>query len=207
MNIVTKRHNAKYKVDRKLGVNLWGRAKSPYNLRTSRPGQHGDKPRSMSDYAKQFMAKQKIKLYYANISEKRFRRYAQEATRVKGDSSENLIGFLETRLDAVVYRMKFVPTMFASRQFINHGHVLVNGKKVNIASYSVKVGDEVSVKSSSKDIPFILSSLVDAERDIPDYIEVETKALQGKFLNIPTLSNVPYPFVADPAVVIAFYSR
>jgi small subunit ribosomal protein S4 len=204
---MTKRHSAKYKIDRRLGVNLWGRVKSPFNKRTSRPGQHGAQPKKPSDYGVQLIAKQKLKFYYANIGERQFRRIYEEAVRRDGDTSQNIIGLLETRLDAVVYRMKFVPTMFAARQFINHGHITVNGKKVNIGSYKVKVGDTIAIKPASRELEIVLNAVNSGERDVPDYIQVDHKAMEGQFLNIPKLEEVPYPVKMEPNVVVEFYSR
>ncbi len=204
---MTKRHSAKYKIDRRLGVNLWGRTKSPYNKRTSRPGQHGAQPKKPSDYGLQLIAKQKLKFYYANIGERQFRRIYEEAVRRDGDTSQNIIGLLETRLDAVIYRMKFVPTMFAARQFINHGHILVNGKKVNIASYKVKVGDTIAVKPTSQELEIVLNAVNSGEREVPDYVQVDHKAMEGQFLNVPKLEEVPYPVKMEPSIVVEFYSR
>lgn len=204
---MSKRHSAKYKIDRKLGVNLWGRAKSPFNKRPSRPGQHGAMPKKPSDYAVQLIAKQKLKSYYANIGERQFRKYFAEALRRKGDTSENLIGILEARLDTVVYRMKLVPTMFAARQFINHGHVLVNGKRLNIPSYQVKAGDTIEVKPASKKLDLILNAIASGERGVPDYIEVDHTEMVGKLLNIPLLEEVPYPVRMEPHIVVEYYSR
>lgn len=204
---MTKRHNAKYKIDRRLGVNLWGRAKSPFNKRTSRPGQHGANPKKNSDYGIQLLAKQKLKGYYANIGERQFRRYYDEATRRTGDTSQNLISILESRLDTVVYRMKFAQTMFASRQFINHGHILVNGKKVNIASYLVKANDEIEVKPSSKTLAIVLEAAASVERDVPSYMEADLSNFKGKFISHPTLEEVPYPVKMEPNIVVEFYSR
>ncbi len=205
---MTKRIQAKYKIDRRLGVNLWGRSKSPFNTRPYGPGQHGQNRRGKpSDFGIQLSAKQKLKGYYGNISEKQFRRYYQEAARRPGDTSENLIGILETRLDAVVYRMKFVPTVFASRQFINHGHILVNGKKVNIPSYRVKPGDVVEVKEKSRQITMVVAAGQSAERDVPDYMEVDLDKKTGKYVSIPGLADVPYPVTMEPNLVVEFYSR
>lgn len=204
---MSKRIAAKYKIDRRLGVNLWGRAKSPINKREYGPGQHGQRRKKPSDFGTQLRAKQKLKGYYGNISEKQFRKYFDEASRCKGDTSENLIGLLERRLDAVLYRMKLVPTVFASRQFINHGHVLVNGKRVNIASYIVKEGDEVSVRERSKQLAIVLEAVSLNERDVPDYIEVDHKELKGRFVRIPKLADVPYPVQMEPNLVVEFYSR
>jgi len=204
---MSKRINAKYKIDRRLGVNLWGRAKSPINRRDSRPGQHGQRRRKVSDYGMQLMGKQKLKGYYANVSEKQFHRYYKEAVRRVGDTGENLIGLLEARLDAVVYRMKFVPTMFAARQFVSHGHVLVNGKRVNISSYLVKEGDTVEVRAKSREIPMVLEAVASGERDVPEYIEVDHKKMVGKFIRVPKLEDVPYPVQMEPNLVIEYYSR
>ncbi|NVJ92389.1 MAG: 30S ribosomal protein S4 [Methylocystaceae bacterium] len=204
---MSKRINAKYKIDRRLGVNLWGRAKSPINRRDSRPGQHGQRRRKVSDFGMQLMGKQKLKGYYANMTEKQFRRYYKEAVRRVGDTGENMIGLLETRLDAVVYRMKFVPTMFAARQFISHGHILVNGKRVTISSYLVKEGDTVEVRAKSREIPMVLEAVASGERDVPEYIEVDHKKMVGKFIRVPKLEDVPYPVQMEPNLVIEYYSR
>ena len=204
---MSKRTQSKYKINRRLGVNLWGRPKSPVNVRDYPPGQHGQRRRKPSDYGLQLMAKQKLKGYYGNVTEKQFRRYYKEAQRISGDTSENLIGILETRLDAVVYRMKFVPTVFSSRQFINHGHVQVNGKKVNIPSYLVKEGDVVTVREKSRQMPLVLLAMESTERDLPDYIDVNANKMEGTFVRVPKLADVPYPVQMEPNLVIEFYSR
>lgn len=205
---MSKRISSKYKINRRLGVNLWGRAKSPVNVREYGPGQHGQRRmRKPSDFGLQLAAKQKLRGYYGNITEKQFRRYYQEATRRKGDTSENLIGILETRLDAVVYRMKFVPTVFSSRQFINHGHIRVNGKRVNIPSYRVREGDVVEVKEKSRQVPMVLEAIESPERDLPDYIEVDYQKMKGTFVRTPLLADVPYPVQMEPNLVIEYYSR
>ena len=204
---MSKRTNSKYKIDRRLGVNLWGRPKSPINSREYPPGQHGQRRRKPSDYGLQLMAKQKLKGYYGNITEKQFRRYYTEATQRKGDTSENLISILEHRLDAVVYRMKFVPTVFSARQFVNHGHVRVNGKRVNIPSYMVKDGDVISVREKSRQMPMVLLAMESTERDVPDYMEVNHNKLEGTYIRAPKLADVPYPAQMEPNLVIEFYSR
>ncbi|MQP67543.1 30S ribosomal protein S4 [Niveispirillum sp. SYP-B3756] len=204
---MSKRQEAKYKIDRRLGVNLWGRAKSPVNKREYGPGQHGQRRKKPSDYGLQLMAKQKLKGYYGNIGEKQFRKLYQEAVRRKGDSGENLIQLLERRLDAVVYRMKFAPTPFASRQIINHGHILVNGKRLNIPSYQVKDNDVVEVRAKAKNFALIMESIQSGERDFPDYVTVDTGAFKGTFLRAPGLSDVPYPTQMEPNLVVEFYSR
>lgn len=206
---MTKRISAKYKIDRRLGCNLWGRPKSPFNQRNSRPGQHGamGKRRKLSDYGIQLFAKQKLRFYYGDITEKQFRKIYDKASRIKGDTSEILIELLERRLDAIVYRMKFVPTIFAARQLVNHGHVKVNGKRVNIPSYTVKDGDEISIKEQSKQINLIQEAIVSQEREIPEYLEVDTKDLKGRFLRAPLMHDVPYPVTMEPNLVIEYYSR
>lgn len=205
---MSKRHSAKYKIDRRMGENIWGRPKSPVNKRPNPPGQHGAGRRGkMSDFGTQLRAKQKLKGYYGNMTEKQFRRTYDEAVRVKGDTSENLIGLLERRLDAVVYRAKFVPTVFAARQFVNHGHVLVNGKKVNIPSYRMKVGDVVEVREKSKTMALVLEALELAEREVPDYIDLDVKAMKATFTRVPSFDEVPYPALMEPNLVVEFYSR
>ena len=204
---MSNRTRAKYKIDRRLRVNLWGRPKSPFNSREYGPGLHGQRRRKQSDYGLQLQAKQKLKGYYGNISERQFRRYYIEANLRKGDTSENLIALLERRLDAVVYRMKLVPTVFSSRQFINHGHILVNSKRVNIPSYKVKDGDVIEVKEKSRDLPLVLEAAGSPERDVPDYIEVDHGKMRGTFLRQPGLADVPYPALMEPNLVIEYYSR
>ncbi len=204
---MSKRHSAKYKLDRRMGENIWGRPKSPVNTRSYGPGQHGQRRKNkVSDFGLQLRAKQKLKGYYGNLTEKQFSRTYEEAARRKGSSSENLIGLLEARLDAVVYRAKFVPTVFAARQFVNHGHVQVNGKRVNIASYRVKTGDIVSVRERSKNMALVLEALQLSERDVPDYIEVDPKAMTAKFIRTPELAEVPYPVKMEPNLVVEFYA-
>ncbi len=204
---MSKRIRSKYKINRRLGVNLWGRPKSPVNTRDYGPGQHGRRRSKPTDYGTQLMAKQKLKGYYGNISEKQFRKYYAAAVSRRGDTSENLIGILERRLDAVVYRMKFVPTVFSSRQVVNHGHILVNGKRVNIPSYMVKEGDVVELKAKSMNIPMVIEALNSSEREVPDYIDVDAKKGKGKFIRTPKLEDVPYPVQMEPNLVIEFYSR
>jgi len=204
---MTKRIESKYKIDRRLGVNLWGRPKSPINVRAYGPGQHGQRRSKPSDYGLQLTAKQKLKGYYGNITERQFSRLYAEAVRKRGDTSENLVGLLESRLDAVVYRMKFVPTVFAARQFVNHGHVSVNGKRVNIPSYLVKPGDVIEVRQKSKELAVVLEAIQLAERDVPEYIEVDHKAMKGTYIRVPTLLEVPYPVQMEPNLVVEYYSR
>lgn len=204
---MTKRVQSKYKINRRLGVNLWGRPKSPINTRDYGPGQHGQRRKKPSDYGLQLMAKQKLKGYYGNISEKQFRKYYTEAVRRRGDTSENLIGILERRLDSVIYRMKFVPTVFSARQFINHGHIKVNGIRVNISSYMVKEGDVIEVREKSRQLPLVLLASESSEREVPDYVEVNHQRMTGTFTRQPKLEDVPYPVQMEPNLVIEFYSR
>ena len=205
---MSKRHSQKYKIDRRLGENIWGRPKSPVNRREYGPGQHGQRRKGkLSDFGLQLRAKQKLKGYYGNLTEKAFKRVYGEATRQRGDTGELLIGLLERRLDAVVYRAKFVPTVFAARQFVNHGHVLVNGKRVNIPSYRLKVGDVVEVREKSKQLALVLEAQQLAERDIPDYVDVDESKLTASLTRIPNLSDVPYPVQMEPNLVVEFYSR
>ena len=204
---MSRRHNSKYKIDRRLGVNLWGRPKSPINNREYGPGQHGQRRKKPSDFGIQLMAKQQLKGYYGNIGEKKFKAYYTEAVRRRGDTGENLIGILEHRLDAAIYRAKFVPTVFAARQFINHGHVTVNGKKVNVASYNVKEGDVIAVRDKSREIPMVIEAVSSAERDVPEYIDADHNKLTATFVRTPKLEDVPYPVQMQPNLVIEFYSR
>jgi small subunit ribosomal protein S4 len=204
---MSKRHSAKYKIDRRMGVNLWGRAKSPVARREYGPGQHGQRRKKPSDFGLQLMAKQKLKGYYANIGERQFRRLYAEAVRRKGDTGENLIELLERRLDATIYRMKFAPTPFAARQIVSHGHVLVNGKRVNIPSYRLRDNDTVEIRSRAKEMALILEALQSGERDVPDYLEVDGSAKKGRFVRGPKLADVPYPVQMEPNLVIEFYSR
>ncbi|MBO7257744.1 MAG: 30S ribosomal protein S4 [Alphaproteobacteria bacterium] len=204
---MSKRLSSKFKIDRRLGVNLWGKAKSPVNKRNYGPGQHGANRKKPTDYGVQLHAKQKLKGVYGNVSEKQLRKYYAEAIRRKGDTSENLIGILECRLDSVVYRMKFVSSVFAARQFVSHGHVMVNGKKVNIPSYMVKPGDEISVRNKAKEMAFVIEAGAATDREVPDYMEVDAKNFTGKFIRVPKLADVPYATQMEPNLVVEFYSR
>jgi small subunit ribosomal protein S4 len=204
---MSKRHSAKYKIDRRMGENIWGRPKSPINARSYGPGQHGQRRKQkISDFGLQLRAKQKLKGYYGNLTEKQFGRIYEEAARRKGNTSENLISLLESRLDAIVYRAKFVPTPFAARQFVNHGHILVNGKRVNIPSFRVKVGDVVQVREKSRNMALVLEALQLSERDTPDYVEVDAKAMTAKYIRMPELAEVPYPVKMEPHLVVEFYA-
>ena len=205
---MSKRTSAKYKIDRRMGENIWGRAKSPFNTRSYGPGEHGQRRRSkLSDFGIQLRAKQKLKGYYGDLTEKQFRRIYAEAERVKGDTGENLIGLLERRLDAVVYRAKFVPTIFAARQFVNHGHVKVNGRRVNIPSYRVKEGDVIEVREKSKQLAVLLEAVQLPERDVPDYLEVDHSKMTATFVRTPGLADVPYPVIMEPNLVVEFYAK
>jgi small subunit ribosomal protein S4 len=204
---MTKRATSKYKLNRRLGLNLWGRAKSPVNKRDYGPGQHGQRRKKPSDFGTQLLAKQKLRGYYGNIGERQFRKLYQEASRRKGDTSENLIELLERRLDAVVYRLKLAPTVFAARQLVNHGHIAVNGKRVTISSFRVSDGDEISARSKAKEMAVVMGALESNERDVPEYLEMDVREMKGKFVRAPKLSDVPYPVQMEPNLVIEYYSR
>jgi len=205
---MTKRLTSKHKVDRRLKVNLWGRPKSPFNSRNYPPGQHGKARRGKpSDYGTQLEAKQKMKFYYGNINERQFRNIYLKAMQKKGNTTENLVGFLERRLDTVIYRAKFAPTVFAARQLINHGHIMVNTKKVNIASFLVKAEDTIEVKNKSKNITTIVGSLISKEREVPEYIQMDEKNKKAKLIRVPKFAEVPYPTIMEPNLVIEYYSR
>ena len=205
---MTKRLNSKHKVDRRLKVNLWGRPKSPFNTRAYPPGQHGQtKSSKPSDYGIQLQAKQKLKCYYGNMNERQFRNMYKRAIMKKGDTAENLIGLLERRLDAVIYRSKLSNTIFSSRQLINHGHVRVNGKKVNISSYQVKEEDSIEIRDKSKQLALIDIALANKEREVPEYLKLDEKNKKVKFVRIPKFEEVPYPVVMEPNLVIEYYSR
>ena len=205
---MTKRLSSKHKIDRRLGLNLWGRPKSPFNRRPYGPGQHGQaRRRKPSDFGVQLAAKQKLKKYYGDITEKQFLKIYQAASRKKGDTSQILIELLERRLDAVVFRLKFAPTVFSARQLVNHRHVLVNGKVVNKKSYQVNDGDEISLQQTSQNIPMIIQTLSSNERDVPEYLQLEISKCLGKFVRGPQLTDVPYPVQMEPNLVVEFYSR
>lgn len=205
---MSKRHEAKYKLDRRLGENIWGRPKSPVNRREYGPGQHGQRRKGkLSDFGLQLRAKQKLKGHYGDIPEKQFRKIYDEANRRKGDTPETLIGLLESRLDAIVYRAKFVPTIFAARQFINHGHIKVNGRRVNIASYRCKVGDVIEVREKSKQLAIVLEATQLAERDVPDYVDADHSKMTATYTRVPNLADVPFAVQMEPNLVIEYYSR
>jgi small subunit ribosomal protein S4 len=202
-----KRLQAKHKIDRRLGVNMWGRVKSPFNTRQTGPGMHGARRGKPTDYGTQLRAKQKLKGFYGNIGERQFRRYYHEAVRLRGDTGQNLIGLLERRLDAVIYRAKFVPTVFAARQFVNHKHIKVNGKVVNIPSYLVKDGDVIEIVESSRQIPIVLMAIALTEREVPEYIDANHTEMKATYLRAPKLEDVPYATQMEPHLVVEFYSR
>ncbi|NJM30348.1 MAG: 30S ribosomal protein S4 [Rhizobiales bacterium] len=205
---MTKRATAKHKIDRRMGENIWGRPKSPVNKREYGPGQHGQRRKGkLSDFGVQLKAKQKLKGYYANISERQFRKVYEEASRITGDTSENLIGLLERRIDVIVYRAKFVPTMFAARQLVSHGHVKLNGRRVTVPSIRVKVSEGIELSAKAKEMAVVLEAAQLAERDTPDYIEVDHKAMTAKLARVPALSDVPYPVQMEPHFVVEYYSR
>ena len=204
---MSRRNASKYKLDRRLGVNLWGRAKSPVNLREYPPGEHGQRRRKVSDYGTQLKAKQKLRGYYGEITEKQFRRIYREAVRLRGDTGENMVGLLERRLDMVAYRMLFAPTIFAARQIVNHGHLHVNGRRVNIPSYCVSEGDVIEVRQKSRQHPLILETVQQPDRERPDYVEVDHDKLKGTFLRQPLFAEIPYPVQMQPNLVIEYYSR
>jgi small subunit ribosomal protein S4 len=205
---MTKRTNAKYKLDRRTGQNIWGRAKSPVSRRAYGPGQHGQrKSRKLSDYGTQLQAKQKLKGYYANITERQFRKYYTEAARKTGDTGEHMIGLLERRIDAVVFRAKFAPTPFAARQLVNHGHFTVNGKRVTVPSILLKEGDTIELRGKAKEMGLVLEAVKSPERDVPDYIEANHTRMSAKFLRTPKLGDVPYAVQMQPSLVVEFYSR
>jgi small subunit ribosomal protein S4 len=204
---VTKRANSKYKIDRRLRVNLWGRAKSPINKREYGPGQHGQGRTKPTDYRLQLMAKQRLKGYYGSVSERQLRKYYLESVRRKGDTGENLVELLERRLDAIIYRMKFVITVFAARQFVSHGHVKVNGRRVNIPSYRIKDNDVIELTPKAKELAVVLEAIQSAERDVPDYVTVDHKEMKGSFVRGPKLADVPYPVQMEPSLVVEYYSR
>jgi small subunit ribosomal protein S4 len=205
---MTKRANSKYKIDRRMGENIWGRPKSPVNKRSYGPGQHGQRrAKKLSDYGTQLQAKQKLKGYYGNITERQFRKYYQDASRRPGDTGENMIGLLETRLDTVVYRSKFVPTPFAARQLVSHGHVRVNGRRVTIASYHVTGKDMIELGAKAKEMALVLEASKSAERDTPDFLEVDHGKMTAKLLRTPKLADVPYAVQMEPHLIVEFYSR
>jgi small subunit ribosomal protein S4 len=204
---MSKRLNSKHKIDRRLGVNLWGRAKSPVNRREYGPGQHGQKRKKPTDFGTQLMAKQKLKGYYGNIGERQFHRYYSEAIRRRGDTSEHLIGLLESRLDTVVYRMKFAISPFAARQLVNHGHIKINGKRVNIPSYLLKEGDTLELRDKAKELAVVIEASQSPERDVPEYLTADHSAMKGVYVRTPKLADVPYPVQMEPNLVIEFYSR
>ena len=202
-----KRLSSKHKIDRRLGVNLWGRPKSPLNMREYAPGQHGQRRKKPTDFGVQLMAKQKLKGYYGNIGEKQFKKYYVEAVRRKGDTGANLVGILESRMDAVLYRMKLAPTVFACRQLINHGHVLVNDKRCNISSRMLNVGDKLTLKEKARNIPAVLQAISSTERDVPDYVEVDHAKFTGGLTRVPLPDEIPYPVQMETNLVIEYYSR
>ncbi len=204
---MSKRKESKHKLDRRMGENIWGRPKSSVNRRSYGPGQHGQRRKSkVSDYGIQLRAKQKLKGYYGDVTEKQFKSTYQEASRLKGDTGQNLIGLLEQRLDMVVYRAKFAPTIFSARQIVSHGHILVNGVRCNIASRRVKPGDIISLGTKARDMALIAEAQGLPEREVPDYVAPDGTD-KVTYTRVPTLDEVPYPVKMEPNLVVEFYSR
>lgn len=204
---MTKRKQSRHRDSRRLGVNLWG-GKSSVEKRNYPPGMHGTKGYGRStDYGVQMKAKQQLKKYYGDVTEKQFHGIYKKSVRLKGNTESNLIGLLESRLDAIVYRAGFVPTIFAARQFVNHYHVLVDGHPVNIPSYSVKEGSVVTVQENSRTIAMVSESVKLSEGKAPNYIEISDNGYSAKFVKQPELSEVPYPVNMQPRLVIEYYSR
>ena len=205
---MTKRTSAKYKIDRRMGENIWGRPKSPVNRREYGPGQHGQRRKGkMSDFGLQLRAKQKLKGHYGDLTEKQFRKIFAEAERRRGDTGELLIGLLEQRLDAIVYRAKFVPTVFAARQFVNHGHVRVNGRKVDVPSYRCQPGDVISLGEKAKGMALVLEATQSAEREVAEYIDADHNKMTATFVRVPALSDVPYAVMMEPNLVVEYYAK
>ncbi len=205
---MTKRIQSKHKIERRYGVALWGQASSPVHVRSYPPGQHGSKgPRKLTDYGQQLAAKQKLKGYYGNIVEKQFRNIYKEAVRLRGDTSEKLVGLLESRLDAVVYRLKWSPTVFNARQLVGHKHVLVNGRCVNIPSFRLRQGDVVTLREHMRQNGIVVQSIAAIDRDIPEYLEYKASDWTGKLSYVPELSKVPYPIQMNVGSIVEFYSR
>lgn len=205
---MTKISKSKYKLSRRLGVSVWGDTKDPYNKKNYKPGQHGPlSVRKLSVFAKQLNAKQLLKGYYGRIKEGQFRNIFAEAARMKGDTGENLIALLESRLDAVIYRMNIASSIFAARQLVTHKHICVDGKVVNVPSFVVKPGSVIEVKDASKNLTAIEAAVSKMDRAVPDYINFEAGSKKGSFLRIPTFAEVPYPCQIDPQLVVEFYSR
>ena len=204
---MTKRTSAKHKLDRRMGENIWGRPNSPVNKRSYGPGQHGQRRKGkMSDFGLQLRAKQKLKGYYGDVTEKQFRSTYKDAVKMKGDTGQNLIGLLERRLDMIVYRAKYAPTIFAARQLVSHGHIRVNGVKCNVASRRCDVGDVISLGDKAKEMALVIEAQSLPERDIPEYVVVDGND-KVTFARVPTLDEVPYPVLMEPNLVVEFYSR
>lgn len=205
---MSKRKNRRFGISRRLGENLWGRAKDPVEVRNFPPGQHGKLGyKKLSDRGTQLKAKQRLKKYYGDITEGQFHRIYEEAVRRRGDTGENFIGLLESRLDAFVFRSNMVPTIFSARQFVNHKHVRVNGKVVNIPSYRLKAGDLVEVKESSRSLELVQVALASNERTVPDYIQLDPAKVSATYVRVPESKEVPYPVTMETHLVVEYYSR
>ncbi|XVN41153.1 MAG: 30S ribosomal protein S4 [Rickettsia endosymbiont of Argas persicus] len=205
---MTKIVRSKYKASRRLGVSLWGDSKDAFNTRNYRPGQHGQNTMvKTSDYGLHLKAKQRIKCHYGRITEKQFRNLFGSAQKMKGNTGENFIGLLESRLDTIVYRMNIAQTIFAARQLVSHGHIKVNGHKADIASMRLKEGDVVEIKESSRQMTVIQESVSKQGQTTPDYVSFDVDSLSGKYLRVPTISDVRYPFKAEVHLVVELYSR
>lgn len=205
---MTKIVKAKYKVSRRLGSSIWGDEKDPFHTKNYRPGQHGPGTRGkVSDYGLHLNAKQMVKNHYGRVTETQFRNIFKLASKMKGNTAENFAGLLEQRLDMVVYRMNFAPTIFAARQLVSHCHVRLNGKKVNIASQRVQIGDVIEIKDNSKDITKIMESIQKLSRPVPEYLAIDPAKMSGQLVRIPMISDIPYPFQPNFGKIVEYYSH
>ena len=195
----------KHKLCRRLGECIWGNPRCPSINRPFAPGQHGQsRRRKRSVYGMQLLQKQKIRTHYG-LMERQMRKVFAEAKRMGGVTGSNLMMLLESRLDCVVYRLGFANTVPAARQLVTHGHIVVDGKAVNIPSFRVKPGMVVGVREKSRKVPMIANGVESPRTMMPEYLERPEKAFEGKMVSLPNSETIP--FKADTQAVIGFYSR
>lgn len=181
------------RIARRFGTNIFGRARNPLLHKPNPPGQHGVRRRKKSDYGLQLEEKQKLKAIYGMLSEKQLVTYYKKALKKTGNTAQHLAEMLECRLDNMVYRLKFGSTIFAAHQLVSHGHILVDGKKVDRRSFMVKPGMVISIKDKSRKVKAIAEALDNPMRSVPEYLSLDRDNFSGQLMAHPLQEQMPWP--------------
>lgn len=183
----------KNRVARRFGVNIFGRARNPLLHKQNPPGVHGARRRKKSDFGVALEEKQKLKAIYGMLTEKQLVSYYKRAVALPGNTAQHLVQMLECRLDTVVYRLKLAPTIFAAHQLISHGHILVDGKKVDRRSFQVQPGMVISVKEKTRNNAIVADSVQSGMRAVPEYMNLSASSFSGQLLAMPMMEQMPWP--------------